>query len=203
MFGDNANDNTTGQQPFTGDQPTVNPPASSTPGMDMSAPALPGASQPDNSSTPAPSQPDNPQPEVTSTSYGATEADTAASDTSTPAPAADNDNSDNATNDSSASTDANQTPDLTAAAPANSDALLDIKQQALQHLTPLVDHLDQSPSEEFRTTMMMIQATDNQELVQKAFAAAQKIEDDKERAQAFLDIINEINYFTQHHNQEQ
>lgn len=82
---------------------------------------------------------------------------------------------------------------------SNADELLSIKQQALQQLTPLVEHLDQSPKEEFRTTMMMIQATDNQELVKKAFAAAQKIEDDKERAQAFLDIINEINYFTQHH----
>ena len=81
----------------------------------------------------------------------------------------------------------------------SADELLSIKQQALQQLTPLVDHLDQSPKEEFRTTMMMIQATDNQDLVKKAFDAAQKIEDDKERAQAFLDIINEINYFTQHH----
>ncbi|MGH7158281.1 MAG: hypothetical protein ACREGD_04415 [Candidatus Saccharimonadales bacterium] len=77
--------------------------------------------------------------------------------------------------------------------------LLDLKRQALEQLTPLVDHLDQTPKEEFRTTMMMIQATDNQGLVKKAFDAAQKIEDDKERAQAFLDIINEINYFTQQH----
>lgn len=81
------------------------------------------------------------------------------------------------------------------------DDLLSIKQQALEQLTPLVSHLDQSPKEEFRTTMMMIQATDNQDLVKKAFEAAQKIEDDKERAQAFLDIINEINYFTQQHEQ--
>lgn len=82
---------------------------------------------------------------------------------------------------------------------SGNDELLDIKQQALQQLTPLVSHLDQSPKEEFRTTMMMIQATDNQGLVKKAYEAAQKIDDDKERAQAFLDIINEINYFTQHH----
>lgn len=83
----------------------------------------------------------------------------------------------------------------------STDDLLSIKQQALAQLTPLVGHLDQSPKEEFRTTMMMIQATDNQDLVKKAFEAAQKIDDDKERAQAFLDIINEINYFTQQHEQ--
>ncbi|HEX8762728.1 MAG TPA: hypothetical protein VF733_03120 [Candidatus Saccharimonadales bacterium] len=78
----------------------------------------------------------------------------------------------------------------------DTDALLDIKQQALQQLTPLVDHLEQTPEDEFRTTMMMIQASDNHALIQKAYAAAQKISDEKARAQALLDIVNEINYFT-------
>jgi hypothetical protein len=75
--------------------------------------------------------------------------------------------------------------------------LLDIKQQALQHLSPLVKHLDQSAEEKFKTTMMMIQASDDKALVPAAFEAAKQIEDDKARAQALLDIINEINYFTQ------
>src|SRR5579885_286417 len=35
-----------------------------------------------------------------------------------------------------------------------SDDLLNIKQQALQQLSPLVGHLDQTPEEKFRTTMM-------------------------------------------------
>jgi hypothetical protein len=81
----------------------------------------------------------------------------------------------------------------------DSDALLQIKQQALQQLSPLVGHLDQSPEEKFRTTMMMIQASDNQALIKDAYTAAQAIEDEKTRAQALLDIINEINYFTQQH----
>jgi hypothetical protein len=75
--------------------------------------------------------------------------------------------------------------------------LLDIKQHALSELSPLVDHLEQSPEEKFRTTMMMIQATDNHELVKEAYAAAQSIPDEKAKAQALLDVINEINYFTQ------
>jgi hypothetical protein len=79
--------------------------------------------------------------------------------------------------------------------------LIDIKQKALGELTPLVGHLDQSPEDKFRTTMMMIQASDDQNLVQTAYDAAQKIEDEKTRAQALLDIVNEINYFTQHHDQ--
>jgi hypothetical protein len=75
--------------------------------------------------------------------------------------------------------------------------LLDLKNQALHELEPLVDHLDQTPEEKFKTTLMMIQASDNQSLIQQAFETAQRITDDKERAQALLDLVNEINYFTQ------
>ncbi len=78
------------------------------------------------------------------------------------------------------------------------DDLLELKQQALQHLSPLVGQLDQTPEEKFRTTMMMIQASDDKSLIKSAFEAAQLITDDKPRAQALLDVINEINYFTQH-----
>ena len=77
------------------------------------------------------------------------------------------------------------------------DDLIHIKQDALQQLSPLVDHLEQTPEEKFRTTMMMIQASDDQSLVKTAYDAAKEITDDKVRAQALLDIINEINYFTQ------
>lgn len=94
-----------------------------------------------------------------------------------------------------------QTPSapVLVAAPVLLDDLQSIKQQALMQLSPLVSHLDQSPEEKFRTTMMMIQASDNQELVKDAYAAAQAIPDEKARAQALLDIVNEINYFTQNH----
>lgn len=80
---------------------------------------------------------------------------------------------------------------------AQSGDLAAIKLEALSKLTPLVGHLDQSPEERFRTTMMMIQASDNQELVKDAYEAANSIEDESARAQALLDVINEINYFTQ------
>ncbi len=84
------------------------------------------------------------------------------------------------------------------AVPVANDELLDIKQQALQSLTPLVGHLDQSAEEKFRTTMMMIQASDDHSLIKVAYEAAKQISDEKDRAQALLDIVNEINYFTQH-----
>ncbi len=80
---------------------------------------------------------------------------------------------------------------------ADADELLSIKQQALQQLSPLVGHLDQSPEEKFRTTMMLIQAADNDKLIPQAYQAAQAITNEKARAQALLDVVNEINYFTQ------
>lgn len=83
------------------------------------------------------------------------------------------------------------------------DDLMHIKQQALQQLSPIVGHLDQTPEEKFRTTMMMIQASDNQALIKDAYEAAQAITDEKVKAQALLDVINEINYFTQHPDQPQ
>jgi hypothetical protein len=83
-----------------------------------------------------------------------------------------------------------------------SDDLLSIKQQALDQLSPLVSHLDQTPEEKFRTTMMMIQASDNKDLIKDAFDAAQQINDEKARAQALLDVINEINYFSQKEDQQ-
>ena len=45
--------------------------------------------------------------------------------------------------------------------------------------------------------MMLIQASDNADLVPEAYEAANQITDEKARAQALLDVVNEINYFTQ------
>lgn len=94
--------------------------------------------------------------------------------------------------------DLNGSPE-TVSAPAthSADDLIDLKQEALTKLSPLVGHLDQTPDEKFRTLMMMIQASDDQALVKEAYETALKIDDEKERAQALLDIVNEINYFTQ------
>lgn len=86
-----------------------------------------------------------------------------------------------------------------AALVGDSGDLISLKQSALQELSPLIGHLEQTPEEKFRTTMMMIQASDDQSMLQTAFAAAKEISDEKARAQALLDVVNEINYFTQQH----
>jgi hypothetical protein len=79
----------------------------------------------------------------------------------------------------------------------NDHELVGLKSQALNSLAPLVSHLDQTPEEKFKTTMMLIQASDNSNLVKQAYEAANQITDEKARAQALLDVVNEINYFTQ------
>lgn len=80
--------------------------------------------------------------------------------------------------------------------PATTDDLVNIKRQALQDLSPLINHLDQNPEEKFKTTMMMIQASDDKDLIPQAYQTAKDIADETKRAQALLDIVNEINYFT-------
>lgn len=87
-------------------------------------------------------------------------------------------------------------PSAPEATPGDDD-LSGMKQEALDELHPLFEHLELSPEEEFKTTMMMIQANDDKTMLKKAFEAAKKISDDKARSHALLDVINEINYFTQ------
>ncbi len=74
--------------------------------------------------------------------------------------------------------------------------LMEVKKSALQELSPLLDELDQPADEKLAILMMTIQATDDQSLLAKALEEAKKIDDKKARAEAMLDIIQEINYFT-------
>lgn len=84
-----------------------------------------------------------------------------------------------------------------AAVSISDDALAAIKQQALAQLSPLVDKLEQTPEEKFRLTMSMIQASDDHSLIKTAYDAAEKIQDEKVRAESLLAIVNEVNYFSQ------
>lgn len=76
------------------------------------------------------------------------------------------------------------------------EELLAIRKKALNDLAPIVDKLDLPPLEKFRTIMMIIQVNDDEALVKAAYTAAHAIPDEKDRGQALLDIVNEVNYFT-------
>lgn len=92
------------------------------------------------------------------------------------------------------------TPNLTPAPstpPATDGSLESVKKDALNELRPLVDKLDLSPEEKFDTYLLLIRSTDDQSLIAPAHAAAATITDEAKKAQALLDIIKEIDYFSQ------
>lgn len=97
---------------------------------------------------------------------------------------------------SSSDSTAAHTPVVPPSSGASGD-LESIKRSALAQLSPLVNKLEQTPEEKYKTIMMMIQASDNQDLISEAYENAQKITDEKVKAEALLNIVNEINYFSQ------
>lgn len=76
----------------------------------------------------------------------------------------------------------------------SSSELDDIKKQALEQLRPLMEKVDLPATEKFDKYLMMLRATDDTSLIQPAFNTAQLITDDNDKAEALVDIINEINY---------
>jgi hypothetical protein len=80
------------------------------------------------------------------------------------------------------------------AAPASD--LDSIKSDALRELRPLVDKLDLAPEEKFDTYLLLLRSTDDKTLIAPAHLAAQSITDETRKAQALLDIIKEIDYFS-------
>jgi hypothetical protein len=89
-------------------------------------------------------------------------------------------------------------PSTSSVAPTGSSDLDDIKKDALDELRPLVDKLDLPADEKFDTILLIIRSTDDKSLVNAAHEAARAIPDEAKRAQALLDVIKEIDYFSGH-----
>lgn len=174
-------------------------------GTDAAAPAQPAAPADDTATTPAvDSSVIASDPQITGESAPETTPDLSASDdTATATPADDT----AATTDTATgiSFDGN---DLPAGLSSDADAHLptegsgetgeldDVKKSALEQLRPLIEKLDLEPADKFDKYLMMLRASDDPALIKPAFDAAQGISGEKEKAQALLDIINEINYIT-------
>ena len=77
----------------------------------------------------------------------------------------------------------------------NANNLLDIKNQAITELRPLIDKLNISPEDKFDTILLLIRTTDDSSLIPMAYDTAKQIADDNRRAQALLDVIKEIDFF--------
>lgn len=93
--------------------------------------------------------------------------------------------------------------DLPAAAADTPSDLDSIKKSALEELRPLVDKLDLPADEKFDTLLLLIRSTDDKTLVGAAHEAARGIPDETKRAQALLDVIKEIDFFSGHGQQPQ
>lgn len=96
----------------------------------------------------------------------------------------------------SAQTTATSASSATTPSTAAGGALENIKKDALEELRPLVDKLDLPPEEKFDTLLLIIRSTDDQSLLEPAHDAAKAIVDEARRAQALLDVIKEIDYFS-------
>jgi hypothetical protein len=78
----------------------------------------------------------------------------------------------------------------------SSQDLSSIKKDALSELRPLIDRVELPAEEKFDTYLMLIRSTDDSSLIASAYATARTINDEKRRAEAFLDIIKEIDYLS-------
>lgn len=86
---------------------------------------------------------------------------------------------------------------------ALSPELESIKKDAVEELRPLVDKLDLPADEKFDTLLLIIRSTDDKALIGPAHEAAKAITDETKRAQALLDVIKEIDYFSNPGSQSQ
>lgn len=87
-------------------------------------------------------------------------------------------------------------PDQTAQVTRPDSGLESIKKDALTQLRPLVDKLELPPEEKFDTLLLIIRSTDDKSLVQTTYDAARNIPDEAKRAEALLDVVKEIDYFS-------
>lgn len=71
-----------------------------------------------------------------------------------------------------------------------------IKNKALDELRPLAERINLPPAEKFDTLLLMIRTTDDKELIKYAHDIAVQIEDKDKQAQALLDIVKEVDFFT-------
>lgn len=77
-----------------------------------------------------------------------------------------------------------------------SENLDEIKQDALQDLRPLVEKLNLAPEEKFDIYLLLLRSINDKTLIGPAYEAARNISDETTRAQALLDVVKEIDYFS-------
>ena len=90
-------------------------------------------------------------------------------------------------------------PEMPPVAPAAASLpgdLDQIKKMALEELRPIVEKLELPPEEKFEALLLVIRSSDDNSLIKAAYDAAEGIADSAKKAQALLDVIKEIEYFS-------
>ncbi|HVX56133.1 MAG TPA: hypothetical protein VHA37_00215 [Candidatus Saccharimonadales bacterium] len=72
--------------------------------------------------------------------------------------------------------------------------LLELRKRALEALLPLVDKIDEPAERKFEILMTAARSSDDPDLLAKTLEAAQHVGNDSQKAEAILDVLNEINY---------
>lgn len=80
------------------------------------------------------------------------------------------------------------------------DSLINLKRETISELRPLIDKLNIDPADKFDALLLILRTTDDGSLLTDAHNTAMQIADDSRRAQALLDVIKEIDYFSNRHN---
>jgi hypothetical protein len=73
------------------------------------------------------------------------------------------------------------------------DSLKNLRDQAINTLLPLVDQLSEPPERKFEILMMATRTSNNLELMKKTLEIAQQLDSNDKKAEAVLDVLNEIN----------
>jgi hypothetical protein len=78
------------------------------------------------------------------------------------------------------------------------DKLEEVKRRAMHTLTPLIaDIQDMDPERKFDICLSAMRYTDNKDLADAALEAALAIDETGTKAEALVELINEINYLQQ------
>jgi hypothetical protein len=69
-----------------------------------------------------------------------------------------------------------------------------LQRKAIEVLAPLVDQIDGAPENRFEILIMAARSSNDGALLNQALQVAQEIESPAAKANAVLDVLNEVNY---------
>jgi hypothetical protein len=88
----------------------------------------------------------------------------------------------------------NQTPKPDDDAPEPQSELSALRNRTLEALLPIVDNVEEAPERKFEILMTVVRSSNDPALLNKALNTAQQIHDTNSKANALLEVLNEINY---------